>query len=737
MIRPVIRLPRVAMLCVFALTMTSVPVPAGATSDLAPLRVEGNRLVDSSGNHVVLRGVNRPGTEYMCAQDRGIADGPIDQASIAAIRSWRVNAVRVPLNEHCWLGIDDGATSPQYIGEAYRESIAGFIDRLVAGGLYVILELKWSAPAGQDARGQGPMPNTSYSAAFWGSVADRFKHDGRVIFDLFNEPVPNNNQNDATDEAARRSWECWRDGGTTSCDPTLSLGTAATTMSASEAIGMQALVNAVRSTGASNVIMLGGIQWANTLWSRPTRSWLAYKPADPLGNLVAAVHVYPGNWCVTLSCYDAEIAPVAAQVPVVASEVGIGSCDGETVGWLIALLSWLDARRSGYLAWAWSPPHSGHDPCTVIKLILSYDGVPSPYGEIYKAHLATLPLETATTLSSSAATSREGEAVTFTATTAAFFGPDPPHGSVVFAVDGRDVGTASLDSTGQASLTLRFADDGHHEVIGRYLGAPGFEPSTSGVRAQLVQNLAPAVGAVEGAADPVAVGAPLAITVAFTDPGTMDTHAAEVDWGDGTISPAVVTETAGSGALTASHSYAAAGLYDLVANVADEDGGSGRSDVRSVVVFDPSAGFVTGAGWFESPPGAHPADAALGGRASFGFVSKYQEGATEPFGQIGLRLGEGRFSFVSHDCEWLVVVGASAQLQCSGQVDGAGAHRIFLSVVDGQREESGGADRLRVKVWDQATGQVVFDTQAGAPDSAEPTVGLGAGSIAIRAQPAR
>src|SRR4029077_19758350 len=177
-----------------------------------------------------------------------------------------------------------------FVGEAYRQTIESYVDLLLASGLYVIVDLHWSAPAGQPANAQRPMPNTSYSTDFWTSVANRFKSDGRVIFDLFNEPVPNNNQNDASDDAARRSWECWRDGGTASCDATLSLGNPQRAMDSGDTVGMQALVDAVRATGATNVIMLGGIQFANTLWSSATRNWLASRPADPLANLVAAVH---------------------------------------------------------------------------------------------------------------------------------------------------------------------------------------------------------------------------------------------------------------------------------------------------------------------------------------------------------------------------------------------------------------------------------------------------------------
>src|SRR5690348_1487953 len=75
-------------------------------TDAAPfLRVSGNQIVDGTGQPVRLFGVNRSGTEYACIQGNGIFDGPNDDASLAAIRTWKANAVRVPMNEDCWLGI--------------------------------------------------------------------------------------------------------------------------------------------------------------------------------------------------------------------------------------------------------------------------------------------------------------------------------------------------------------------------------------------------------------------------------------------------------------------------------------------------------------------------------------------------------------------------------------------------------------------------------------------------------
>src|SRR3954463_316783 len=87
------------LLSTFAVLALAAP-PAAAS-----LHVRGRHLVDH-GRVLRLLGVNRSGTEYMCTDGYGdVFDGPHDQRSISAMRSWRINAVRVPLNESCWLGV--------------------------------------------------------------------------------------------------------------------------------------------------------------------------------------------------------------------------------------------------------------------------------------------------------------------------------------------------------------------------------------------------------------------------------------------------------------------------------------------------------------------------------------------------------------------------------------------------------------------------------------------------------
>ncbi len=55
----------------------------------------------------------------------------------------------------------------------------------------------------------------------------------------------------------------------------------------------------------------------------------------------------------------------------------------------------------------------------------------------------------------------------------------------------------------------------------------------------------------------------------------------------------------------------------------------------------------------------------------------------------------------------------------------------MLTAIDGQVSGGGGADRLRIKIWDMATGTVVYDNKPGATDDTSPSTALGVGSIVI------
>ena len=189
------RCTRASVACV-AVVLGLLLTAAGCDSRLAVHVVE-NRLVDGQGQSIRLLGVNRSGPEYACIQDLGILGGPADRRAIAAMAAWRINAVRLPLNEGCWLGINGAPARDS--GRRYRATIRGYVRRLHRAGLYVVLDLHWSAPRSLRATGQQPMADLDHSPAFWASVARAFRDDPAIIFDLYNEPFG-------------VDWRCWRDG---------------------------------------------------------------------------------------------------------------------------------------------------------------------------------------------------------------------------------------------------------------------------------------------------------------------------------------------------------------------------------------------------------------------------------------------------------------------------------------------------------------------------------------------
>ena len=229
--------------------------------------------------------------------------------------------MRVPLNEACWNA--ESYVNSAYAGANYINAIKSYVSLLNSNGIVAILDLHWTdgtyTGPGQgsctssnqaEAFCQKPMPDAAQAIPFWTSVANTFKGNDAVIFDLFNEPFPE--QADSTNET--EGWQCWLNGGSSCVGISYPVA------------GMQTLVNAVRSAGANNVLMLGGLEWSNDL-----TQWLQHEPTDPDHNLAASWHSYNFNACSNQSCWTSQVAPVAASVPVVAGEIGENDCAGSYI----------------------------------------------------------------------------------------------------------------------------------------------------------------------------------------------------------------------------------------------------------------------------------------------------------------------------------------------------------------------------------------------------------------------
>ncbi len=185
-------------------------------------------------------------------------------------------------------------------------------------------------------------------------------------------------------------------------------------------------------------------------------------------------------------------------------------------------------------------------------------------------------------------------------------------------------------------------------------------------------------------------------------------------------------DTSTASGVAPTHTYSSSGLYDVCLTVND---GTANSDpaCTMAVVYDPSAGFVTGGGSISSPAGAYKADTSLAGKATFGFVAKYQKGANIPSGNTSFQFDMAGMAFASQSYEWLVVNqgGTNAQFKGAGSINGAldpngNAYKFMLWASDGS------PDTFRIRIWwEDVSGNLVdiYDNGASQP--------IGSGNIVV------
>ena len=232
---------------------------------------------------------------------------------------------------------------------------------------------------------------------------------------------------------------------------------------------------------------------------------------------------------------------------------------------------------------------------------------------------------------------------------------------------------------------------------------------------------------------PAPINTPITVTATISDLTTGNNPLLSWTWSrDGVVQ--ATTNFVGSNVTAAVSFSVAADVSSDVDEVCvwgtDVFGNVGAKSCVLTVWYDPSAGFVTGGGWINSPAGAYSADPTLTGRANFGFVSKYQKGSNVPTGNTEFQFQSGNLHFSSTSYDWLVVAGARAQFKGTGTVNGVGGFDFHLTAIDGAVAGGGGSDKFRIKIRN-ASGGIVYDNMLNAPDTSDPTTTLGGGNIVI------
>jgi hypothetical protein len=187
----------------------------------------------------------------------------------------------------------------------------------------------------------------------------------------------------------------------------------------------------------------------------------------------------------------------------------------------------------------------------------------------------------------------------------------------------------------------------------------------------------------------------------------------------------VTASDSGTGVKIISPSTLATGIYPtLDITVTDYALNLKTYTLNNIVVYDPTGGFVTGGGWIESPVNTNYLYMQVGGKATFGFVSKYLKGAIVPTGNTEFQFKAGDLNFKSTSYDWLVVTGSNyARYKGTGTLNGAGEYKFMLWA--GDSTETDGADTFRIKIWTESAGveTIVYDNGS---DQA-----IGGGSIVV------
>ncbi|MDB5877287.1 MAG: macromolecule metabolism protein, partial [Variovorax sp.] len=266
-----------------------------------------------------LRGVNFNGLS-----DQPGSQAPARPAVDYYIRQKRMNVVRLNFP---WEVIQPVLSGP--LADASLREIDDQVDRVTAAGAYVVLELHNYGRRNADGRthviGETSVVTSQHFADVWTRIANRWKGNARVIFALMNEP-----HDQRTDVLVAVSNDA---------------------------------INAIRRTGATQLIMVSGNDWNSMGWavgSQNQKLMLAIR--DPADNFCFDVHHYFDDWSrgQTPNVRERPLAAMLAFTEWARANRRRGFCgefgchvNKRGLDACQALLQHIESNRDVFVGWAW------------------------------------------------------------------------------------------------------------------------------------------------------------------------------------------------------------------------------------------------------------------------------------------------------------------------------------------------------------------------------------------------
>ncbi len=318
------------------------------------LHVEGNRVLAKDSRQVWLQGVNVVSLEWSVKGEQ------VMKSAQVALELWKANIIRLPVKESYWFG--EGAKDG---GAGYRELVDSMVTFVANRGAYLLLDLhRYKAPKAEHA-------------AFWKDAAARYQNHPAVLFDLMNEPHGT-------------SWEVWRDGGFVAEkkkpadeDAFTMAEEKAKAAQGFQAIGMQALLDTVRATGARNVVLVGGLDYAYDLSG--IAKGFALKERGGHG-IIYSTHIYPWK-----KGWQEKVLVIAGQHPLLVGEVGANTTkmswlpaelQEDAATWVPEMLGFIQKHRLHWTAFSFHPKAAP-------TILTGWDYTPTPeWGTFVKRALA-------------------------------------------------------------------------------------------------------------------------------------------------------------------------------------------------------------------------------------------------------------------------------------------------------------------------------------------------------------
>jgi len=284
-------------------TTTGWTPPPDWTNGIPPLHTEGRHFTDPFGNVVVLRGVAIADLQDVDTERPGMSVQQLLELLTDEDARFYTRVVRFTVFPERWL-----VDPKQYL----IEHLVPAVEAAARLGLYVIVD--WHEISDVE-------PVIDRTTEFWNTVAPVFAGHSNVLYEIFNEPI---NQDDP-------SWQRWK-------------------------AQAQPWVNSIRQYAPSNIILIGGPFWSQQIGGAAT---------DPFEgeNLAYVGHIYPvidrNVWSDT-----GVMAQVAEVQPLMITEWGFRDdgnyiWDGTKSSFGDPLKDFVESHNLSWTAWCadnlWGP----------------------------------------------------------------------------------------------------------------------------------------------------------------------------------------------------------------------------------------------------------------------------------------------------------------------------------------------------------------------------------------------